>query len=254
MCFNGEEVELVCLVESLFGGFSAGWFIRCYVCLSELRVEVCFKRQGSAGYKHSFSSCSCWHTTIVNCTIALFANHLSVKAQCVCVCRPAHLRSNHKYNCVIQNAKMFRNVLFVSCLKDSSPEKWNFCHLLTLRLFQICFSLFFWTQKMTFWRMLVNKLVPIDFHSIPPPHTVEANGCHQLFGYKRSSEYLHLCSTEERHSYRFGRTWGGVNDDNFHFWVNCSFNITVHFYMLSHAVLQANVSCVNSGVCIITAI
>ncbi len=35
----------------------------------------------------------------------------------------------------------------------------------------------------------------------------------QLFGYQHSSEYLLLCSAEERSSYRFGTTRGGVNDD-----------------------------------------
>ncbi len=29
------------------------------------------------------------------------------------------------------------------------------------------------------------------------------------------TKYLYLCSMEERKSYRFGRTWGWVNNDNF---------------------------------------
>ncbi len=32
-------------------------------------------------------------------------------------------------------------------------------------------------------------------------------------GYTLSSKYLHLCSAEQRHSYRFGTIWGWVNDD-----------------------------------------
>ncbi len=33
--------------------------------------------------------------------------------------------------------------------------------------------------------------------------TIEVNGYRLLFGYLHSSEYLTLCSTEERNSYRF---------------------------------------------------
>ncbi len=35
----------------------------------------------------------------------------------------------------------------------------------------------------------------------------------QLFSYQHSSKYLLLCSTKERNPYKFGRTWGWVNDD-----------------------------------------
>ncbi len=41
-----------------------------------------------------------------------------------------------------------------------------------------------------------------------------------LLCFPHSSEYLPLCS-EQTHSYRFGSTWGWVND---HFWVNYPFN------------------------------
>ncbi len=37
--------------------------------------------------------------------------------------------------------------------------------------------------------------------------------CPKTIGYKLSSKYLPLCSAEQRHSYRFGTTWGWVNDD-----------------------------------------
>jgi len=35
----------------------------------------------------------------------------------------------------------------------------------------------------------------------------------KLFGQEHSSEYLLLCSTEERNTYRFGTTWGWINYD-----------------------------------------
>ncbi len=43
--------------------------------------------------------------------------------------------------------------------------------------------------------------------------TMEVNGAPKQPGYKLSSKYLPLCSAEQRHSYRFGTTWGWVNDD-----------------------------------------
>ncbi len=52
----------------------------------------------------------------------------------------------------------------------------------------------------------------IDFHCILFP-TMEVNGAPKQPGYKLSSKYLPLCSAEQRHSYRFGTTWGWVNDD-----------------------------------------
>ncbi len=43
---------------------------------------------------------------------------------------------------------------------------------------------------------------------------MEVNGApKQPGGYKLSSKYLPLCSAEQRNSYRFGTTWGWVNDD-----------------------------------------
>jgi len=39
------------------------------------------------------------------------------------------------------------------------------------------------------------------------------NGGKDLLGYKHSSKYLPLCSAEQINLYRFGTTWGGVNDD-----------------------------------------
>ncbi len=40
-----------------------------------------------------------------------------------------------------------------------------------------------------------------------------SSGAPKQPGYKLSSEYLPLCSAEQTHSYRFGSTWGWVNDD-----------------------------------------
>ncbi len=42
--------------------------------------------------------------------------------------------------------------------------------------------------------------------------TMEVNGAPKQPDYKLSSKYLPLCS-EQTHSYRFGSTWGWVNDD-----------------------------------------
>ncbi len=55
----------------------------------------------------------------------------------------------------------------------------------------------------------------IDFHS-RKKNTMEVNGAPELLCFPHSSEYLSLCS-EQRHSYRFGTTWGWVNDRIFIF-------------------------------------
>ncbi len=44
-------------------------------------------------------------------------------------------------------------------------------------------------------------------------NTMEVNGAPELLCFPHSSEYLPLCSAEQTHSYRFGTTWGWVNDD-----------------------------------------
>jgi len=36
---------------------------------------------------------------------------------------------------------------------------------------------------------------------------MEVNGVHRLFGYRRSSKYLLLCSAKEIKEYMFGTTW-----------------------------------------------
>ncbi len=52
----------------------------------------------------------------------------------------------------------------------------------------------------------------IDFHS-RKKNTMKVNGAPELLCFPHSSEYLPLCSAEQRHSCRFGTTWGWVNDD-----------------------------------------
>ncbi len=73
-------------------------------------------------------------------------------------------------------------------------------------------SLFCRTQKKLFWRMWKQSssgapLTSIVFY-FP---TMEVNGAPKQPGYKLSSKYLILCSSEKRYSYRVGTTW--VNDD-----------------------------------------
>ncbi len=88
--------------------------------------------------------------------------------------------------------------IFASLLPSSKP---------------VWMSLFCWTQRKVFWKMWETEQFwgTIDFHSIFFP-TMEVNGAPKQPGYKLSSEYP-LCSAEQRHSYRFGTTWGWVNDD-----------------------------------------
>ncbi len=75
-------------------------------------------------------------------------------------------------------------------------------------------SLFCRTQRKIFWRMWETEQFwgTIDFHSIFFP-TMEVNGAPKQPGYKLSSKYLPLCSAEQINLYRFGTTWGWVNDD-----------------------------------------
>ncbi len=75
-------------------------------------------------------------------------------------------------------------------------------------------SLFCRTQRKIFWRKFVTRLFwgTIHFHS-RKKNTMEVNGAPELLCFPHSSEYLPLCSAEQRHSYRFGTTWGWENDD-----------------------------------------
>ncbi len=74
--------------------------------------------------------------------------------------------------------------------------------------------LFCQTQRQKVWRKFVTRLFwsTIDFHS-RKKNTMEVNGDPELLCFTHCSEYLPLCSAEQRHSYRFVTTWGWVNDD-----------------------------------------
>ncbi len=61
---------------------------------------------------------------------------------------------------------------------------------------------------------------------------MEVNGAPKQPDYKLSSEYLPLCSAEQTHSYRFGTTWGWVNDDTiFIFKIQDFFICHIHDYI-----------------------
>jgi len=51
-------------------------------------------------------------------------------------------------------------------------------------------------------KQLMSPLTSVVFFFCP---TIEVSGVHQLSGYRHSSKYLLLCSTEERNEYRFGK-------------------------------------------------
>ncbi len=59
--------------------------------------------------------------------------------------------------------------------------------------------------------------------------TMEVNGAPKQPGYKLSSKYLPLCSAEQRNSYKFGTTWGWVNDDRI-FIFGWTIPLSVHVY------------------------
>ncbi len=75
-------------------------------------------------------------------------------------------------------------------------------------------SLFCWTQRKIFWRMWETEQFwgTIDFHSIYYSY-YGSQWCPKTAWLQTFFKYLPLCSAEQRHSYRFGTTWGWVNDD-----------------------------------------
>ncbi len=101
--------------------------------------------------------------------------------------------------------------LISSSLKGKFTQKKNsvFIYSPSSSSKPVCISLFCWTHRNIFWRMSGAPLTSIVF--VFP--TMEVNVAPKLPGYKRSSKYLPLCSAEQRNSYRFGTTWGWVNDD-----------------------------------------
>ncbi len=61
--------------------------------------------------------------------------------------------------------------------------------------------------------------ININMHSLHQHAFITLTCIH----YINMHSFIHLCS-EQTHSYRFGSTWGWVNDDRiFIFWVNCLF-------------------------------
>ncbi len=78
-------------------------------------------------------------------------------------------------------------------------------------------SVFCQTQRKIFWRKFVTGCFGALLTSIVGiKNTMEVNGAPELICSSHSSEYilniLTLCSVEQRYSYRFGTTWGWVND------------------------------------------
>ncbi len=103
---------------------------------------------------------------------------------------------------------------------DSSPKNENSVIIYSPSCSSkpVWISLFCWTQRKILWRMWGTEQFwgTIDFHCIFLPNK-EVNGAPKQPGYKLSSEYLPLCSADQINSYRFGTTWGWVNDKIFIF-------------------------------------
>ncbi len=111
-------------------------------------------------------------------------------------------------------------VNLLSCLicgyRDSSPKNENSVIIYSPSRSSnpVWMCLFCWTQRKIFRRMWETEHFwgSIDFHSIFFP-TMEVNGAPKQPGYKLSSKYLPLFTAEQRNLYRFGTTWGWVNND-----------------------------------------
>ncbi len=80
-------------------------------------------------------------------------------------------------------------------------------------------------KKKIFWRILVSKrlMAANDFYSTDKKRLWKSMAIVNCFVYQNDSLYLILCLTEERHSYRFGTSWGWVNNDTIMFWVIAPF-------------------------------
>ncbi len=100
-------------------------------------------------------------------------------------------------------------------VRDSSPKNGNsvIIYSPTSSSKPVWMTLFCWTQNRIFWRKFVTRLFwgTIDFYS-RKKNTMEVNSAPELLCFSHSSEYLPLCSAEQRHSYRFGTTWWWAND------------------------------------------
>ncbi len=64
-----------------------------------------------------------------------------------------------------------------------------------------------------------NQTVDGSRHTMEKKYTMEVNVYRQLFGYQHSTKYIILCSAEETNSYRFGMTWGWINEHIFIFFI-----------------------------------
>ncbi len=79
--------------------------------------------------------------------------------------------------------------------------------------------------------------------------TMEVNGAQKQPDYKLSSKYLPLCS-EQTHSYRFGSTWGWVNDDRI-----CIFGWIIPLKLhLSILILRKSLNICAPRICVVTVI
>ncbi len=113
---------------------------------------------------------------------------------------------------VLKRSRSLETLVCFKNLKGQFTQKWKFCHhLLTLKYFQTCMNVFvLLNTKEDILKNEGNRAV-LDQSIFFP--TMEVNGAPKQPDYKLSSEYLPLCSAEQRHSYRFGSTWGWVNDN-----------------------------------------
>ncbi len=94
-------------------------------------------------------------------------------------------------------------------LRDNRKKNLNYHHLLTLHLFQMCMSFFLLLDMKKGILKNDGKQTIYFFYFFH----MKVSGYRQLLGYQHSSKYLLLGLTEERNSYRFGTTWGWVNND-----------------------------------------
>ncbi len=102
-------------------------------------------------------------------------------------------------------------------------------------------NLFCWTQRKIFWRKFVTRLFwgTIDFHG-RKQNIMEVNCAPELLCFPHSSEYIPLCSAEQRHLYRFGTTWGWVNDDRIYIF-GWTFNILMIFAIKEKSIILTHI-------------
>ncbi len=137
--------------------------------------------------------------------------------------------------------------------RDSSPKNENsviiYSHSSSSK--PVWMSLFCWTTKEDIWRKFVTRLFwgTIEFHS-RKKNTMEVNGAPELLCFPHSSEYLPLCSAEQRHSYRFGTTWGWVNDRIFGWTIPLSSSVLLKYPRMLEANWAKQLHTVSTNFCI----